>query len=427
MFPFSNENWEVGDMINVECGPIIVGGGPSGLATAACLKKKGITSLILEKSDCIASLWRYRTYDRIHLHLPKRFCELPLLPIDPNYPDSLTSLHYVQYLETYATRFQLCPRFNEHVISASHDETTGCWKVCTVNRERANFRKIQTYSARWLVVASGENAEPQLPRNIQDVRKFKGIVLHSSSYKNGAIFKDANVLIVGCGNSGMEIALDLAYFGAKPSLVLRGHKHILPAKMLCVHTYTIISTLLKVLSLWMVDMLLLLGAWWVLGNTEKYGLKRHAEGPLSIKNRLRKTPVLDTGTFHLIKNGDIKVLPGVARFTEKGAEFSDGRSEDFDAVVFATGYRINVRDWLFGEVGDLFTPEGIPKSPSPESWKGRKGLYMVGLSGAGIPGVWIDSQRIADDIYEQHLRSEHNFDTSFSKDTHSTFIKNCSQ
>lgn len=414
-------------MINVECGPIIVGGGPSGLATAACLKKKGITSLILEKSDCIASLWRYRTYDRIHLHLPKRFCELPLLPIDPNYPDSLTSLHYVQYLETYATRFQLCPRFNEHVISASHDETTGCWKVCTVNRERANFRKIQTYSARWLVVASGENAEPQLPRNIQDVRKFKGIVLHSSSYKNGAIFKDANVLIVGCGNSGMEIALDLAYFGAKPSLVLRGHKHILPAKMLCVHTYTIISTLLKVLSLWMVDMLLLLGAWWVLGNTEKYGLKRHAEGPLSIKNRLRKTPVLDTGTFHLIKNGDIKVLPGVARFTEKGAEFSDGRSEDFDAVVFATGYRINVRDWLFGEVGDLFTPEGIPKSPSPESWKGRKGLYMVGLSGAGIPGVWIDSQRIADDIYEQHLRSEHNFDTSFSKDTHSTFIKNCSQ
>lgn len=414
-------------MINVECGPIIVGGGPSGLATAACLKKKGITSLILEKSDCIASLWRYRTYDRIHLHLPKRFCELPLLPIDPNYPESLTSLHYVQYLETYATRFQLCPRFNEHVISASHDETTGCWKVCTVNRERANFRKIQTYSARWLVVASGENAEPQLPRNIQDVRKFKGIVLHSSSYKNGAIFKDANVLIVGCGNSGMEIALDLAYFGAKPSLVLRGHKHILPAKMLCVHTYTIISTLLKVLSLWMVDMLLLLGAWWVLGNTEKYGLKRHAEGPLSIKNRLRKTPVLDTGTFHLIKNGDIKVLPGVARFTEKGAEFSDGRSEDFDAVVFATGYRINVRDWLFGEVGDLFTPEGIPKSPSPESWKGRKGLYMVGLSGAGIPGVWIDSQRIADDIYEQHLRSEHNFDTSFSKDTHSTFIKNCSQ
>lgn len=422
MFPFSNDKWEVGDINVVECGPIIVGGGPSGLATAACLKQKGIPSLILEKSDCIGSLWRYRTYDRIHLHLPKRFCELPLLPVDRNYPDSLTSLHYVHYLETYARRFQLCPRFNEHVISASHDESTGWWKVCTVNRERGNFRKIQTYSARWLVVASGENAEPQVPC-IEDVRKFKGIVLHSCSYKNGATFKDANVLIVGCGNSGMEIALDLAYFGAKPSIVLRGHKHILPAKMLCVHTYTIISTLLKVFSVWMVDMLLLLGAWWVLGNTDKYGLKRHTEGPLSIKNRLRKTPVLDTGAYRLIKNGDIKVLPGVARFTEKGAEFTDGCSEDFDAVVFATGYRINVREWLFSEV-DLFTPEGIPKSPSPESWKGRKGLYMVGLSGAGIPGVWIESQRIAHDI-EQHLRSEHTFDSSFMKDTHSS-KKNCS-
>lgn len=415
MFPFSSDNWEAGDT-NVECGPIIVGGGPSGLATAACMKQKGIPSLILEKSDCIASLWRYRTYNRIHLHLPKRFCELPLLPMGPNYPDSLTSAQYIDYLESYARQFQLCPRFNEHVMSASHDDSTGLWKVRTVNRERGNFRVIETFSTRWLVVASGENAEPQVPR-IQDVRKFKGIVMHSCSYKNGATFKDSNVLVVGCGNSGMEIALDLAYFGANPSIVLRGYTHILPAKTLSVHTYTLISMFMKVFSVWMVDMLLLLGAWWELGSTSKYGLNRYDEGPVSIKNRLRKTPVLDPGTYRLIKNGDVKVLPAVARFTEKGAEFTDGHSEDFDAVVFATGYRSNVRDWLCSEV-DFFTPEGIPK----KSWKGRKGLYTVGLSGAGIPGVWVESQRIAQDI-EQHLRSDHNFVTEDARSS----IKNCSE
>lgn len=417
MAPFSSDNLEAGD-VKFEDGPIIVGGGPSGLATAACLKQKGISSLILEKADCIASLWKYRTYDRIHLHLPNRFCELPLLSIDHNCPDPLTSAQYVDYLERYARQFQLSPRFNETVISANYDENSGLWKVRTVNRERGNFRIFETYSTRWLVVASGENAEPQVPR-IEGVNKFKGNVLHSCAYKNGANFKDSNVLIVGCGNSGMEIALDLAYFGAKPSLVLRGYVHILPSKILGVHTFTLISILLKVFSVWMADMLLMLGAWWALGSTSKYGLKRHEEGPLSMKKRLQKTPVLDPGTYRLIKNGDIKVLPAIARFTEKGAEFTDGHSQNFDAVVFATGYRNNVRDWLSSEV-DSFTPEGIPKSPTLESWKG-KGLYTVGMRGTGIPGVWVESQRIAQDIEQNH-----NFDSSFSKDARSS-RKNCLQ
>lgn len=422
MARFSSDNLEAGDM-KVEDGPIIVGCGPSGLATAACLKKKGIPSLILEKSDCIGSLWKYRTYDRIHLHLPNSSCELPHLGMGHDCPDPLTPAQYLDYLERYATHFQLSPRFDENVISANYDDNSGFWKVRTVNRKRGNFRIVETYSTRWLVVASGENAEPQVPR-IEGVSKFKGVFLHSCTYKNGANFKGSNVLIVGCGNSGMEIALDLAYFGANPSLVLRGYMHILPSKILGVHTYTLISILLRVFSVWMADMLLMLCAWWALGSTSKYGLRRYEEGPLSIKKKLRKTPVLDPGTYRLIKNGDIKVLPAIARFTEKGAEFTDGQNENFDAVVFATGYRSNVCDWLFNEK-DSFTPEGIPKSPTLESWKGKKGLYTVGLTGAGIPGVWIESQRIAEDI-EQNLRSEHNFDSSFSKDARSS-LKNCSQ
>ncbi|RWW04500.1 hypothetical protein GW17_00032270, partial [Ensete ventricosum] len=61
-------------------GPIIVGGGPSGLAVAACFKKKGIPCVVLERANCVASLWQLKAYDRLHLHLPKEFCELPLMP-----------------------------------------------------------------------------------------------------------------------------------------------------------------------------------------------------------------------------------------------------------------------------------------------------------------------------------------------------------
>ncbi|KAK1555690.1 hypothetical protein Q3G72_030030 [Acer saccharum] len=61
-------------------GPVIVGAGPSGLATAACLREQGVPFVVLERADCIASLWQKRTYDRLKLHLPKQFCQLPKLP-----------------------------------------------------------------------------------------------------------------------------------------------------------------------------------------------------------------------------------------------------------------------------------------------------------------------------------------------------------
>lgn len=74
-------------------GPIIVGAGPSGLAVSACLKSNGIPSLILERSDCLASLWQQRTYDRLKLHIPKHFCQLPLF----GFPTVLLIIRFVLF------------------------------------------------------------------------------------------------------------------------------------------------------------------------------------------------------------------------------------------------------------------------------------------------------------------------------------------
>lgn len=191
-------------------GPIIVGAGPSGLAVSACLKELGISSLVLEKSDDIASLWRHRTYDRLMLHLPKQFCQLPLFGFPGSFPKYPTKTQFVSYLESYAEHFSIRPRLNQAVERAEFDGVL--WRVKTQERRE--------YVSKWLVVATGENAEPVVPE-IPGMEKFEGAVVHTSSYKSGTEFKKQRVLVVGCGNSGMEVSLDLCRHNAIPHMVVR--------------------------------------------------------------------------------------------------------------------------------------------------------------------------------------------------------------
>lgn len=211
-------------------GAIIVGAGPSGMATAACLKEKGVPSIVLEKAECIGSLWKHKTYDRLHLHIPKEFCELPLMPFPASYPTYPNRQQFLDYLEEYARHFDIQPHFNESVQSAHYDESSQLWRVNTQTTGKSSCNKIEEYTARWLIVASGENAEIVTPK-LPGMKDYQGDLLHSSKYKNGSEYVGKKVLVVGCGNSGMEIALDLANFSAKPSLVVRGPvRHYLPIR-----------------------------------------------------------------------------------------------------------------------------------------------------------------------------------------------------
>ena len=207
-------------MSEYENGVIIVGAGPSGLATAACLTEQKVPCLLIEKSDCIGSLWKYKTYDRLHLHIPKHFCELPYYQFPQEYPTYPTRKQFVNYLEDYAKHFKLRTEFNRKVNTAFYDAEMSCWRVQTQSTDTIGDQNVKEFRARWLVVASGENAEAVTPP-MEGLRDFKGPVFHSSDYKSGAHYSGKKVLVVGCGNSGMEIALDLANFNAKPSLVVR--------------------------------------------------------------------------------------------------------------------------------------------------------------------------------------------------------------
>ncbi|XP_075508319.1 indole-3-pyruvate monooxygenase YUCCA6-like [Primulina tabacum] len=374
-------------------GPVIVGAGPSGLAAAACLKEKGVPSLVLERSNCIASLWQLKTYDRLKLHLPKQFCELPLMNFPEDYPTYPTKQQFIQYLESYAKRFEIWPVFNQKVVSAEFDQILGFWRVKTAS-EGAGVES--EYLCQWLIVATGENAEAVVPQ-IEGAAEFRGDVVHTSGYKNGGVYRGKKVLVVGCGNSGMEVCLDLCNHGASPSFVVRDKVHILPQEMLGTSTFGLSMWLLKWFPLHLVDWFLLVVSWLLLGDTSQFGLDRPRLGPLELKNLSGKTPVLDVGTLDKIKSGDIKVCPGVRRLGDKSVEFVDGRIENFDAIILATGYKSNVPFWL--KESEMFSnKDGLPRRSFPNGWKGKSGLYSVGFTKRGLLGASMDAKNIANDI-----------------------------
>ncbi|CAL5359109.1 unnamed protein product [Camellia sinensis] len=374
-------------------GPVIVGAGPSGLAAAACLKQRGVPSIVLERSNCIASLWQLKTYDRLRLHLPKQFCELPLMSFPQEFATYPTKQQFVHYLEEYAKRFEIRPLFGEAVASAEFDRSVGFWRVKSVGVKEGEETE---FVCRWLVVATGENAEAVVPE-IEGREEFEGPIVHTSSYKNGGVFGGKRVLVVGCGNSGMEVCLDLCNNNASPSLVVRDTVHVLPQEMLGKSTFGLSMWLLKWLPMNLVDRFLLVASRIFLGDTARLGLDRPCLGPLELKNLSGKTPVLDIGTLAKIKSGDIKVCPSIQRLTRYTVEFVNGSKENFDAIILATGYKSNVPSWL--KESEMFSEkDGLPRRPFPNGWKGEYGLYAVGFTKRGLLGASIDARRIAEDI-----------------------------
>ncbi|KAJ0973127.1 hypothetical protein J5N97_021086 [Dioscorea zingiberensis] len=367
---------------------VIVGAGPSGIATAACLNSFSIPNVVIEKEDCTASLWKNKAYDRLKLHLAKQFCSLPLMPHSADAPTFIPKDEFIRYLDDYVKHFMINPVFCTEVVSATFSETSNTWSVISRNKITG---EVNEYMSNFLVVATGENSEGIIPE-IPGLESFPGEVMHSSLYKSGAGFAGKSVLVVGCGNSGMEIAYDLSNFGAITSISIRSPFHVMTKEM--IHLGMV---LVKYLPVKVVDELLLMLARFKYGNLSKYGIVRPKNGPLALKASTGRSAVIDVGTVHKIKTGEIKVVKGLLSIKGTEVLFSDGKSDHFDAIVFATGYKSTANNWLKDD-GCMLNEEGFPKKMFPNHWKGMNGVYCVGLARRGLEGVSMDARNIANDI-----------------------------
>ncbi|PON65574.1 Pyridine nucleotide-disulfide oxidoreductase, class-II [Parasponia andersonii] len=360
---------------------IIIGGGPSGIATSACLNLLKVSNIVLEREECYASLWKKRAYDRLKLHLAKQYCELPHMPFPKDAPTFVPKNDFVRDLIGRLRRMLSCSVFYNDNISK--------WSVVVKNLLSGVH---EVYFGKFVVVATGENSEGHIP-DVSGLEGFRGKVIHSSQYDNGQSFCGKNVLVVGSGNSGMEIAFDLSNWGAKTSIVAPSPVHLLTENIVKVGMF-----LLKFLPIKIVDTIALALGNLTHGDVSEYGIQMPTKGPFFLKVMTGRSPTIDVGSVQKIKSGEIKVFPSIKSIEQNNIKFENGETRYFDAIVFATGYRSTVKTWLKGG-NDLFNEHGLPRQRFPnEYWKGMNGLYCAGFSSRGLLGISQDAQNIAQDI-----------------------------
>jgi indole-3-pyruvate monooxygenase len=372
---------------------IVVGAGPAGLSVAACLTRSRIPFLVLEQSDKVGASW-HRHYERLHLHTDKAHSALPFFPIPREYPRYLSRLQVIEYLEAYSRQHLSALKLGQRVISAR--SVNGRWRVQTQDA---------LFESPYLVIAAGYNREPYTP-SWPGQPGFQGAFLHSSQYRSGEAFRDKQVLVIGFGNSGGEIAIDLHEHGAHPSLSVRGPVNVLPRELLGVPILTIAIAESMLPPRW-ADALnapILRAA---IGNLAPYGLRKDSRGAVSRIRGTGRVPLIDVGTIGLIKKGSIGVFPGIERFTEDGVTFTNGEHRRFDAAIAATGYRPSV-DALLPDAASAYGEDGVPFCSGREA--GTPGLYYCGynVSPTGmLRDIAREARQIGDAIAAALERTDH--------------------
>ena len=338
---------------------VVIGAGPSGLACAACVKQQGAEVEILERASQIAPAW-HGHYDRLHLHTHRNRSGLPMLPLPKAMGRYPSRQDFIAYLDQYAATFGLRPHFNCAVHTVRPDN--GGWQV-------AHAHGID--QADVVIFATGLNGTPHRPE-LPGQASFPGPVLHSSSYRNADGFKGMAVLVVGFGNSGGDIALDLAEAGVDVTLSQRGPVNILPHDLFGI-PITSMGGLRKILPYRLADALTAPILRAKIGRPESYGLQSAGKGPAAQVIEDGRVPLIDNGTLAAIRAGRIKMRPGITGINGASVGFADQTKADFAAIILATGYRTDLRK-LLPDSHDALDDHGRPRlcgAPSPV-----KGLYF---------------------------------------------------
>jgi Flavin-binding monooxygenase-like len=248
-----------------------------------------------------------------------------------------------------------------------------------------------------VVLATGANCRPRVP-TVAGQAHYRGQVLHSHVYRNAAPFAGQRVLVVGMGNTGAEIALDLVEQGVHAALSVRSPLNIVYRDVLGRPTQLTSILLAKLPATWGDAAARVLRDLTV-GNLSRWGLQTSAISPLRQLREHGKTPVIDVGTLARIKRGEIKVHPGIAGFTPDGVRFVDGTEHKFDTVILATGYEPQIQRLFPGST------LAVDANGMPVDVIGRgalAGVFFVGFdnrqAGGVLRTIGMQATRVADEL-----------------------------
>ncbi len=345
---------------------VVVGSGPAGLACAAELGRRGVSALVLEQGERVGAAWAGR-YDVLRLNTSRFISALPGSPFPWSAGMFPSRDAMVRYLRSYCDRERVQVRLGSPVSRIDRAPDQGArWQLRCADGS--------SYRARYVVVATGLLNRPRMP-SWPGRGSFAGRLLHAAEYQNPDGFVGRDVLVVGAGSSGLEIANDLARGGARRVRVsVRTPPNILLRSLGGLPLDLPVPLLLTLPTAW-TDRFAAVMRRALIGDLTRFGLPAPAEGPFALLRRTGQSPAgVDREVLTRIRVGRITVVPAVRGLCPTGAELVDGSTAQADVVVAATGYGTGL-DPLVGHLGVL-GPDDIPAANHGE--EALPGLRFVG-------------------------------------------------
>ncbi|MDJ0959370.1 MAG: NAD(P)-binding domain-containing protein [Acidimicrobiia bacterium] len=351
----------------------IIGAGASGLVSAKVLRQQSIDYDWFELGSDIGGNWRYgndngrsSAYASLHIDTSKERMRFSDFPMPEEWPHYLHHSQVLEYFESYAEHFRLKPRvtFRTRVEQVTPGEAEGTWDV-TATSVDGGTPETRTYDA--VLVANGHHWNPSWP---DFPGTFTGEVIHSHDYRTPDVLVDKDVIVVGIGNSGTDIAVEAAQHARSTVLSTRRSAYILPRWFLGRPTDSYTSPTFARLPLWLQRIpyrAMLLAA---RGRQASYGV------PIPRHKLLEEHPTMSQELLQLVRDGKIIMKPNIERLDNGKVRFADGTASRADLVIYATGYRISF-PFLSDDV--LTVKDNVIPLYRKVIHPDRPGLFFMGL------------------------------------------------
>jgi cation diffusion facilitator CzcD-associated flavoprotein CzcO len=321
----------------------VIGAGAAGVTAMKSLKDEGVDVIGFEKGDRVGGLWVYENssglspaYRSLHLNTSKGRTQFADFPMPAEWEDYPAARKVAQYLADYADRFGVTEhiRFStsvervEKVVDPQSEEER--WHIHSV--DASGGRSVDLVDG--VVVANGHNWDPKWPAPSYP-GEFTGTQMHAHDYRSAEVFAGRRVLVVGMGNSAMDIAVDASYVGEDVLLSARHGSWIVP-KYLFGRPADATNGLLSVLPWRARQLIAQTMLTLAVGKPESYGLPAPSQG------LFQNHPTISDTILHRITHGEVRPVAGIERFDGDRVVFTDGRVETVDVIVWATGYRVTI-------------------------------------------------------------------------------------
>jgi putative flavoprotein involved in K+ transport len=351
---------------------------------------------VLDRADAIASAWRTH-YERLHLHTVRWLSHLPGYPIPRRHGRWVARDSVVEYLEEYARHHDLDVRLGTEVRRIDRDPDG--WRLRVDGGDLV---------APYVVVATGHNHTPFTP-DWPGREGFEGELIHSKSYRSAEPYRDRDVLVVGTGNTGAEIALDLVERGAgRVRVSVRTPPNIVPRDAVGLPGQ-VVGVLIRRLPPRMGDAIIRNNQRTFIGDLSDYGLPTPPQGVYTRMLETGGLPILDIGFADAVRRGEIDIVSAVAGFEGREVLLADGSRIAPEVVIAATGFKRELEP-LVGHLG-LLSSAGRPVVHGPYCHREAPGLHFIGFSDP-ISGMFreinIDSWKVACAIADDRTRPPKN-------------------